>query len=226
MEFRVYKQSFERGLIRHGQRKADAKAATSLAWLMMVYDRAVFQAPALPVSYDINSEAARLVTAAYMPRGDDGQEAYFVHVPGIHAWLAQARRRQAGVFVVTPQEYELVQRGELVPATWLQMLASIAAHEVRHRVQFKRPDLKKFTPGGCPPGGKSTVECAWRISSANWVRRCVAVVASDMHPTAKAGQMGDDEFDAFVIGIAALNAIRSGASLEDIIALISQDAPA
>lgn len=224
MDFRTYWRYWSRTLRAHGQQRDDVRVAVMLGWLIMVCDTKVFQASPLLVQYITEPGMLHLISAAYKSAGPDDPEAYLVVVPGLASWLERARQDQVPIFVVTDEERELIAQGKTVPATRLQMITSMAAHEVRHRRKSKDPSFRIIAPDACT-AGMSIFEVAWRNWAARWSHRCRAVIASDLSSVMKENQISNEEFDALVIGTTALNALRSNASLDDIVDVIKLQAP-
>lgn len=210
MSFRTYKQSFLRRLMAAGESRADSTTATTLGWNILSLDTQVFGKPALNVHYSTGEENDIGLVAAYVydrPEGED--EMYIVNVPHLARFIGA--RCQSKKDLPTP-------------VSWACMLATIAAHEVRHRVQRLRPELKQFT-ANIKPEGDDLVRWAWRMCSSNWARMCRKIIASQLDPKIKQAQMSTQEFDAWVVETIVLNGLRGGLTREDIVRLISLDAP-
>jgi hypothetical protein len=218
--FREYRRLYLHRLKIAGVRRADAKIATMLATYIITLDQKVFGQNAPPVHYVTGTDTG--VSVAYRQQDDKDSECYLVFASGLRRELDFSRRRMP-LFVVTPQERAAIDRGHPPVPQWFQVFTAIAAHEVRHRMQFQHPELRQFVPGSSI-SRKSVIGTAWRICAQNWPRRCRAVVNSSLPDNVKTSQVLNEEFDAWVVETAALNILRFGYGLDMVAKIIACNA--
>lgn len=147
------KERFRKGLRKRGMREPDIRIALEICALISVFDQIIFSSDD-PCRVEFNVGKKRQGSknkvetwASYTPRKKGREERYTINVAGLERiYRSKCRKRFlkiAGKKVSVLQKDGKNCREAVSRDVWA---ATVAAHEVRHRIQFRRPDaVRMFT---------------------------------------------------------------------------------
>jgi hypothetical protein len=120
-------------------KKEDINMAFAISRRLETLDRMVFPENPSPIGFSMRKNRFGFLAAHGPPEKDTGLR-YFIHVEGINE-LVHEEKNKKWFFIPKNSNRE----AKLVRFTWEELLVSVAAHEVRHRVQHDC-SIKKFSP--------------------------------------------------------------------------------
>ena len=138
------KSDVRKKLRREGFKKEDIQNALLLLEIISFLDHMVFPDKPLGFAF-IRKKDSYGAWAGYCPGNEIEEESYCIHMPGLSRSLKSAKKTRRHIFVFRSEKISRPLEGRLAPLyTWEEFLFSIAAHEVRHRIQAVL-NTKKFS---------------------------------------------------------------------------------
>jgi hypothetical protein len=213
---RIVRRRLRHAATARGYLHTDAEVAAELAIWLGKLDHEVFgPSVRVPVVFSQKGAFSSRMLACY--RSTVGQEAFMVFPAGL---ARRSRRMRSAITVpVSPQS----DAGRL-PRRW-ELLAAVAAHEVRHRFQGRASYVRLFTPAGAPKEPRDLVGFAWHelaVRYPQWARHMTTLNLSAGELSA---QLHETEFDALVVEHVVLVLAALGQDFATLVQAITMDAP-
>jgi hypothetical protein len=212
---RIVKRRLRHAARSYGFDRVDADTAADLAIWLAKLDAEVFGSARVPVVFGPHGAFSPRMLAGY--RSTEGDEAFLVYPRGLSR---RARRMRRAITVPTAAPM-----GAGRPPQRWEMLAAVAAHEVRHRFQAKAAYLRLFTPAGAPHEPSNLVEFAWRALAERYPRWARDLVRMNLSKQELEAQLHPAEFDALVVEHVVLVCAALGHDLATLVRVITMDAP-
>lgn len=130
-------QEIRENLKREGAKKEDIKLALAIMVRLETLDGMVFPENPVTINFSIKRHRFGYVAGHFPDKSSETR--YNIYLCGLVASLKEWKNSKSLWIPGNRKDRRLVR------LTWDELLVSIAAHEVRHRVQFDYP-LRKFSP--------------------------------------------------------------------------------
>lgn len=212
-------------LCREGYDPKDVEVALELMVAIAIVDQSIF-GTAVPVNFCGEARTSYDHIASYCPSsGRHRAESYYVVIPGIANELNWTVKNRPIFEEVEKGRSVILTRSKILRPTMVDACISIAAHEVRHRMQRKFGHrLNKFAlskTGKCPPFGVVIPHPLVSVLPDVVQYFDYAMIREEMvrlrRPAAEIKRaLGNREFDAYVTELLVLHRMARGVDISEL----------